>query len=497
MPKMSISQETSKESGRGINARAVIMLAIFLTAGAAAWLTHLKALQFLASPVQTGGGYDFFHYYASVSALEQGIANIYDQELMRRFSAVLSEGRWEVFDNHPLPFYLFFMPLHSLPAGTAFIWHSIAQACMYSAALLILCLQFLRPYGARTAWAAWAVLTAAGMGGGVCLDSLWLGQISGALLLSLSVCLAAAVKRRDALCGAALAAAVLMKLYPALLLLWLLGRRQYKAVLSCLGVLALLGMSAGLQWGFFRFGQYAAYLMHEQSLQSETIANQSLIAALSSVLYDLEPGTLKLISALLAAAASAMLLFCAGRTGRGRALGHKTAGSSITENGNENAGAKHAAVNEDSGEKFTKHTINTAYTKENNMQIIFEGAEFSAWLLMMLIISPLAWGHHYIVIFIPLCVFAAAVMEAEGNSRLQISAAAVLSILTVLFFLDSESFHDGASFKIFLSVFEHKIILLLAMAAETAVICSLPAFAGLKSAAGTSLPGTMPVPDDN
>ena len=74
-------------------------------------LVLLGAYSFPRHPLQLPdlaeqGGYDYFYFFATTRALEQGLPDVYLGQAMADFSRELSRGRWEIHGNHPLSFYI-------------------------------------------------------------------------------------------------------------------------------------------------------------------------------------------------------------------------------------------------------------------------------------------------------------------------------------------------------------------------------------------------------
>ena len=387
------------------------------------WLLHPQLAQFLSNPAANGGGYDFFHYYASVKALQDGAANIYDPQLMKEYSLALSEGRWAVFDNHPLPFYLLYIPFTQGSLASGYIKHAFWQFFLYAAGLLLLCRHFLADSDKKIAWITWALLPVGSFSWGVWLDNFLLGQVGGLFFFSLATVVVCTWKKQDFLCGLALAIAILLKLYPALLIVWLLAKRRYKAVGYCVFTLAMLALSAGLQWGFFRFGQYAQFLLTEQSYQ-EVASNQSLMTLVSACLYDVSPLVIKLINVALLATGAAFLWRNGAKVQVAEIASEQTSGS----------------------DNFTLLAL-----------------DYSTWILLMLMLSPLSWSHHHLALLIPFLAIIAALHNGSLPNASNLLWAA-LAIGCTLFIVDGETLHGPIGsilYILFYMAFYYKLMLLL------------------------------------
>ena len=428
------------------------------------WLLHPQLAQFLSNPAANGGGYDFFHYYASVKALQDGAANIYDPQLMKEYSLALSEGRWAVFDNHPLPFYLLYIPFTQGSLASGYIKHAFWQFFLYAAGLLLLCRHFLADSDKKIAWITWALLPVGSFSWGVWLDNFLLGQVGGLFFFSLATVVVCTWKKQDFLCGLALAIAILLKLYPALLIVWLLAKRRYKAVGYCVFTLAMLALSAGLQWGFFRFGQYAQFLLTEQSYQ-EVASNQSLMTLVSACLYDVSPLVIKLINVALLATGAAFLWHNGAKVKSAEIVGEQTSESDSTDNTDSSniigSGKASIASSAPTCSNATADRSGSGNSGSDNFTLL--ALDYSTWILLMLMLSPLSWSHHHLALLIPFLAIIAALHNGSlPNAGKQLWAA--LAIGCTLFVIDGETLHGPIGsilYILFYMAFYYKLILLL------------------------------------
>ena len=357
---------------------------------------------------------------------------------MKEYSLALSEGRWAVFDNHPLPFYLLYIPFTQGSLASGYIKHAFWQFFLYAAGLLLLCRHFLADSDKKIAWITWALLPVGSFSWGVWLDNFLLGQVGGLFFFSLATVVVCTWKKQDFLCGLALAIAILLKLYPALLIVWLLAKRRYKAVGYCVFTLAMLALSAGLQWGFFRFGQYAQFLLTEQSYQ-EVASNQSLMTLVSACLYDVSPLVIKLINVALLATGAALLW----RNGAKVQVAEIT---SEQTNSNSDSNDSGSGSGNSGSDNFTLLAL-----------------DYSTWILLMLMLSPLSWSHHHLALLIPFLAIIAALHNGSlPNASKQLWAA--LAIGCTLFVIDGETLHGPIGsilYILFYMAFYYKLILLL------------------------------------
>lgn len=426
------------------------------------WLLHPQLAQFSTNPAANGGGYDFFHYYASVKALQDGAANIYDPQFMKEYSLALSEGRWAIFDNHPLPFYLLYIPFTQGSFANGYIKHAFWQFFLYAAGLLLLCRHFFADSDKKIAWLTWALLTVGSFSWGVLLDNFLLGQVGGLFFFSLAAVLVCAWKKQDFLCGLALAIAILLKLYPVVLLIWLLAKRCYKAVGYCVFTLAMLSLSAGLQWGFFRFGQYVQFLFTEQSYQ-EVASNQSLMTLVNACLYDVSPFVIKLINVALLAAGAAFLWHNGAKVQSAEIASEQTNSNSESTDSSNIIGSKNdnIASSDPTCSNATADRSGSKNSGSDNFTLL--ALDYSTWILLMLVLSPLSWSHHHLALLIPFLAIIAALHNGSLPNAGKLLWAA-LAIGCMLFVIDSETLHGpiGAILYIlFYMAFYYKLVLLL------------------------------------
>ena len=332
----------------------------------------------LLSELEKQGGYDYFHYFATTRALEAGLPDVYLSDEMVRFSRELSAGRWEVRDNHPLPFYLLYQPLARLDFGTGYLVHLWLGVGLYAIGVLVLSLRVIPDR--RLALAVAGLLALASLVTGPGVDNLWLGQVGYLLAFALCLAFASGSSGRPFWCGFFLALAVLLKVYPALLALYYLRRGQGKVVAWMAGTLAVLGLLAGWQWGF---GHYAHYL--EWSARSgypSLLSNQSLMGLLALLLGEGAVGSLKLLNLLLLGGAVVGLVLAGRRWG----------------------------------------------SSGRDAQLL----EFSAWVLVSTILAPLSWAHHHLVLVLPLLAFASLALQRPEQRVFGLVGAALVCLAWLL-----------------------------------------------------------------
>ncbi len=324
------------------------------------------------------GGYDYFYFFSTTRALEAGLEEVYLSDEMGRFSRELSEGRWEIRGNHPLPFYLLYRPLARLDFQTGYLVHVWLGLGLYAVGVVTLTRALIPE--PRLAWAMSALLAAGGLVLGPGVDNLWLGQVGHHLTFALCMAFVLGSTGRPAGAGFFLALAVLLKLYPALLALYFLRRGNWKVVAWMAGTLVALGLISGLTWGF---GHYAHFLeWAARTGYRSVLSNQSLMGLLALLFgEDASPG-LKVFNLLALIGTSAGLL----------AAGRRWGGDSKTS----------------------------------------RALEFSAWVMASTILAPLSWAHHHLVLILPLLAFASLTCGKPDHRTLGLVGMALVCLTWML-----------------------------------------------------------------
>lgn len=327
-----------------------------------------------------GGGYDFFHYYAIVNALNNGIDNVYGGTELARFSESLSSGRWIIDkDNHPMQYYLFYLPFAKMNFQQACRLHIWLQLSLFAAGVLALCRQ---AFASRiAAWATFALLCAAAFFTGPGVDNIWLGQIGSAMVFFLAMTFVCAENKHDSLAGIFLCCAIFFKMYPALLLVYFWHKKRCRIIAWAIGTFVALGISAGLQWGFSHHLNYWHFLVSGVEYNA-SVGNQSFMGMLINVWHDAPPQLLKMFNLALIIGGSWLLW---------------------------------------------------RYIPGSSSNL----AEYSAWILLSMIAAPLSWGHHHVLCVIPLVAFASCLSE-HHNGIFWPAAAGVIAVC-LTFALEGET----------------------------------------------------------
>jgi alpha-1,2-mannosyltransferase len=200
---------------------------------------------------------DFLSFYAAARAATADV-DFYDQAQLERFVARHGWGE-RVYPYLYPPFLAHALrPLATLELATAHRLWLGANVVAFAASVSLVLLS------ARAAWRAvtprrrpgyWLLLTlAAVLVWALPLrNNLLLGQVNPLVLLFISLAVRAHLLGRNAPAGFWLAPAIMIKLTPAVLLLFFLLRRNHRALLTCTVCLVLmaavsLGLGAGPDW---------------------------------------------------------------------------------------------------------------------------------------------------------------------------------------------------------------------------------------------------------
>jgi hypothetical protein len=239
-------------------------------------------------------GYDFTGPYEAAYTLGHH-ANfpIYDVSAQREFSARVlhlpdgpSDFRWTP------PMAVLLIPLGLLPYGVArVIWWALGVgALLASLSLLARCVAATRRQGTLgrrqgeraggDTWRAFAVLCGAAALAQPVTDSLRLGQSTPLLLLGFALLVYGEVFDRQVWSGLGLALAILDKLFPAALLIYLLWRGRYRACGVALGALALLCVATLPVTGLGLYSAFGRALLAFSSEPNGGPVNLSLYHAL-------------------------------------------------------------------------------------------------------------------------------------------------------------------------------------------------------------------------
>jgi len=212
---------------------------------------------------------------------------------------------------------LYAMLLLPLVAGgiseNIYIYHWIVQIIFYLLAATLAIRLLNRPHnGWFLFFAAVAILNFEPF-----FETLYRLQIETPLLLLLTLCLLLHIKGKDALAGAALGICVMLKIYPALLLVYFIMRRRWLAIAWCLGAMALIQAASliiiGPQQNYIFFFKILPSMMGEQT---RLILENFGIAGYLQSLLGLAPAAAKRVAQLICLALLAASLYALRKDGR-------------------------------------------------------------------------------------------------------------------------------------------------------------------------------------
>ena len=193
-------------------------------------------------------GFDFFHYYCGVIALQMGIVDIYGGQRFAALAFELSQGRWKLANAYFPGFFVFMLPFGQLPFDDAYLWFLLLSVIFYLLSLILVCrLLFAEiPLGTLTG----ALLGAFSLYTGDGMDCLALGQmgfvVSGLIFLTFVF----SEKGFRLTAGVCLGLAALTKTWPAFLALYFLYRREGRVLAGFFLAIIVPTLVAGYLWGF-------------------------------------------------------------------------------------------------------------------------------------------------------------------------------------------------------------------------------------------------------
>lgn len=269
-------------------------------------------------------GRDFASYYYGLKVTLAG-QNPYDTHLLDAMAS--QEGtRTEVFPFfYPPPFLLLCLPFAALTLHQAFVTWYVFN-CLTLLGVLWAIHRMLAPAvaGRPEAEVLPPLLALLAATFTPVLETLWIGQINLFVVLLLVLGLDRVLRGRDLSGGALLGAAAMIKMSPGLLLLWLLLKGRWKAVLAAavcgvvLSVLALPVVGPSYQLYFYRTvlpGFSGSY--HGLPVAIEAVGNHSVPSFFNRFFPGPDPLTLSIEAKLLSWVSQVGILVMLGRLFRG------------------------------------------------------------------------------------------------------------------------------------------------------------------------------------
>lgn len=146
--------------------------------------------------------------------------------------------------TYPPPFYILLSPLFLFPYTTSFaIWSGVIVLCAAGTAILAC-----RAFGLRSGW-AWLAAGGLMLAANPTIDNLNQGQASIVLALLLAAMTYFLAGDKRIRTGAAVAGAIILKVYPAAFLLYLALRRRWRELLIAVGIVTITVIAVAAVWG--------------------------------------------------------------------------------------------------------------------------------------------------------------------------------------------------------------------------------------------------------
>ena len=354
----------------------------------AIWVVALIALASIAArlPARANKN-DFSHYYTSALLLREGV-DPYRADLRIRAREIGLNVGDNVRATYPPTFLLCFEPLTLMsPAPAYWTWIALNLVAMAIALAMLLGPRSHLDVTTALSLAGFAVLFPAFA------DNFEFAQCQATVLLLLVLAMRSLERGKDRAVGAALAIAVLLRIFPVIMCGYLLMRRRWRALgfaIACLAIgaaitIALVGLRIALD---FRFA-IAFINGYGYVLQSSNVALHAFITRffIYSAGWPLPP-ILDLPRQVIEMASAIALV-----------------GFTI-------AVSNRSAVSPDSDSRV-----------------------FSLWIVTTILLAPTAWLHYLVLLFIPYAQIISATASGRASSRSLRTAVASYFVLTGLFFI--------------------------------------------------------------
>ncbi len=272
--------------------------------------------------VKPGRPGDFGSYYFAARVLGEG-GNPYDLDRLNELAVREIHHRVNPY-LYPPPFLLLVMPFSRLP------FHPARIAWFFLELLgLAACLILLHRIVGESSRLILLFIAFCGLTYPALYENLLMGQANFLVFLLMLLGIAELIESRDLSAGALLGAAAILKMSPAILLLYLVCRRRFRAVAAAVGsalLLSILSLAAvPAAWQIFFYAKLLPSfsrrfpLVH---LRVDWIGNHSLPALAASLFPSSSPlvlsGTARIASLLLELLILALLVYLVTRGGGAR-----------------------------------------------------------------------------------------------------------------------------------------------------------------------------------
>jgi len=227
-----------------------------------AWALTYFAVQGVAKS-QRDQGVDFASYLVGARELLAGRDPYADFERFRLtregpVAEILAAEGLELSPPvmYPPPFYVLISPLFRLPYAWAFAAWSALQTLFLVAAVWLGCLAF----GLRDRLGRLAVLALA-LAANPTIDNIFEGQANILLALALAALAWAVARGKRPAAGLFAAAAILLKIFPVLILVYWAVRRQWRELATAAAALAVVAAAVAAAWGPGIWASYATLIL--------------------------------------------------------------------------------------------------------------------------------------------------------------------------------------------------------------------------------------------
>ena len=183
----------------------------------------------------------------------------------------------------------------------------------------------------------------------------------------------------------------------------------------------------------------------------------------NACLYDVSPIIIKLINVALLVIGAAFLWHNGAKVQVAEVASKPTNGNSNSTDSSNIIGSKNDNIA--SSAPTYSHTTADRSGSENSGSDNFTllALDYSTWILLMLVLSPLSWSHHHLALLIPFLAIIAALHNGSLPNANKLLWAA-LAVGCMLFVIDGETLHGSIGailYILFYMAFYYKLVLLL------------------------------------